>query len=359
MKVVRVIGVKEYRDRHGKLRRYHRKTGERIALALAGAALAAEVARLDAKHITATIGTPEPVPGTLRAAVVKYKTEADHWKGLRARTRKDYERVFKWLGDDGLDMPLTDITAPEIAELRDKAKRAHERKFANQVLTTLKAVLQYGFEKGLVPANEAAGVQRAQPIKAEFDPDVDDDEDAANRPWTKAERDYVLANCPQHLLAPVAIGLYIGARQGDILRMSKRAYRDGWLRFTASKNRKRIEAPVAAGLARILARTPQHEATTLLVNSRLQPWTPDGFRASWGTWKKAAEKAGHVGPDLTFHGTRHTVATVLSEDGWENKDIGLALGQDSDAMPAHYSRRAKHVDRKQALAESVQKANEN
>lgn len=349
---IRVTGIHQFKDRHNKLRRYHRKSKTPISTSLTGAALAAEVARLDALY-----QAKQAQPGSLRLLVIDYKAKSDHWASLRARTRKDYERVFAWIGDDGLDTPIIDITAPDIAELRDKAKSQHEFKFANQFLTTMKMVLQHGVEKGLAASNEAAKVCRAQRPKMEFDADRDDDADGANRPWSKDERDFVLNNAPIHLLGALALGLYIGARQGDILRMSKKAVAGGWVRFTASKNRKRIEAPIADGLAAILARLPEHEATTLLVNSKGKPWTSDGFRTSWGKWRDEMVALGHVQPGLTFHGTRHTVATVLAEDGWSDRDIGLALGQDSDAMPKHYSRRAKHEDRKMALRDSVQKAN--
>jgi integrase len=349
---VRVTGIQQFRDRHGKWRRYHRKSKTPMSMSLKGAALAAEVARLDALH-----KAKEAQPGTLRLLVIDYKTHSDHWAGLRARTRKDYERIFKWIGDDGLDTPIVDITAPDIAQLRDKAKAGHEYKFANQFLTTMKMVLQYGVEKGLAASNAASKVGRAQKPKAVFDADKNEDDDGANRPWAKEERDFILSSAPVHLLGPLAMGLYIGARQGDILRMSKKAVADGWVRFTASKNRKRIEAPIPDGLAAILDRLPTHDATTLLVNSKGKPWTSDGFRTSWGKWRDEMVALGHVQPGLTFHGTRHTVATVLAEDGWGDRDIGLALGQDSDAMPKHYSRRARHDERKMALRDSVQKAN--
>lgn len=349
---IRIKGIKRFTDRLGKKRMYHRASMTPLSTSLGDTALAAEVDRLDKLH-----KAKEPQPGTLRLLVVAYKTNSEHWAGLRTRTRKDYERVFKWFGDDGLDTPLIDITAPEISELRDKAKLAHEPKFANQVLTTLKMVLQHGVEKGFVPANEAAKISRATTPKPAFDPDKDDDEDGANRPWEAFERDYVLANAPSHLLWPVAIGLFHSARQGDILRMSKRAYADGRLKWTASKNRKRMDQPVSEDMAAILATIPQHKATTLVVNSRGQPWSESGFRASWRKWKNQAEKDGHIGPGLTFHGTRHTVATTLREDGWEDRDIGLQLGQDSVAMPKHYSRRAKMETKKVAMLESVQKAN--
>lgn len=349
---VRVTGIQQFRDRHGKLRRYHRKSKTPISTTLQGAALAAEVARLDALLVE-----KKAQPGTLRLLVIDYKANSDHWAGLRARTRKDYERVFSWIGDEGLDTPVIEITSPEIAQLRDKAKSAHEYKFANQFLTTMKMVLKHGVEKGFVANNAAAGIGRAQKPKPEFNPDADEDEEGANRPWEPEERAYVLANLPPHLLWPVAIGLFHSARQGDILRMSKRAYRNGRLKWRASKNRKMMDQPVTDDLAAILATIPEHDATTLVVNSRGRPWTESGFRASWRKWKNKAEEDGHIGPGLTFHGTRHTVATNLLEDDWDDRDIGLQLGQDSIAMPKHYSRRAKQERKKQALAESVQKAN--
>lgn len=354
MTKVTVRGIKQYQDRHGTWRRYHRASGTAISMELDGAALGAEVHRLDLLHAKEN---PAPAPGSLGLLVEDYKAKSEHWAGLRARTQKDYERVLTWLGESGLDTPLSEIDPPDIAGIRDKAKKDHEYKFANQVLTTLKMVLQHGLENGFVKENAAAKVTRSQKPKAVFDADVDEDEDAANRPWTKAERDYVLRHAPIHLRVPVALGLYTGARQGDILRMSKRAYKDGWIRFTASKNRKRIEVPVSDDLASLLAAVPANEATTLVVNSRLKPWSSDGFRTSWGKWRDQAEKDGHIGPDLTFHGTRHTVATELIDEGWEHSDVGLQLGQDSVAMPKHYSRRAKQEEKKLLLKDSVQKAN--
>lgn len=351
--LVRVKGIKEYEDRHGQRRRYHRKSGTAIDMKLKGAALAAEVDRLDKLH-----KAKEAAPGTLRAVTIDYKTRAEHWTTLRDRTRKDYERVWAGLGSV-MDLPITDFTPVDIANLRDKAREKHEYKFANQVLTTLKAVFVHALENGYVETNPVSGVKRAQKPKAAFNAETDEDEDAANRPWSQAERDYVLGNAPAHLRYPVAIALYTGARQGDILKMSKKAYEGGWLKYRASKTRKWMEVPVSVDLAAILDAMPKHEATTLLVNSRGAPWGKDGsgFRASWGKWKDEAEKLGHIKPDLTFHGTRHTVATELKDSGWEDEDIGVQLGQDSPAMPKHYSRRAKQVEKKLLLAESVQKAN--
>jgi integrase len=79
---------------------------------------------------------------------------------------------------------------------------------------------------------------------------------------------------------------------------------------------------------------------TLAANSRGHPWTESGFRASWRTLRLRLEAAGKIAPGLTFHGLRHTVATILREEGFDDRTIADALGQKTDAMARHYSRDA-------------------
>ena len=88
-----------------------------------------------------------------------------------------------------------------------------------------------------------------------------------------------------------------------------------------------------------------HEATTLLVNSRGQPWTEDGFRASMWTLRKQLKAAGKIGDGLTVHGLRHTCGTLLKELGFDLDTIADMLGQEGAGMAAWYARDAD-VERK-------------
>ncbi|AMM86499.1 hypothetical protein AZF01_21005 [Martelella sp. AD-3] len=54
----------------------------------------------------------------------------------------------------------------------------------------------------------------------------------------------------------------------------------------------------------------------------------------------ALEEQGKVQPGLTLKGLRHTVATILREMGKDYASIQLVLGQNTEAMARHYSRRA-------------------
>ncbi|WP_206599792.1 tyrosine-type recombinase/integrase [Pseudovibrio sp. Ad13] len=77
---------------------------------------------------------------------------------------------------------------------------------------------------------------------------------------------------------------------------------------------------------------PDHEAPTLCANSRGQPWTVSGFRASWRKLRIQLEKQNLIEPGLTLYGLRHTVATILREIGLNDRDLAAALGHETEAM---------------------------
>jgi integrase len=84
-----------------------------------------------------------------------------------------------------------------------------------------------------------------------------------------------------------------------------------------------------------------YEATTLLVNSRGQPWTEDGFRASMWTLRKQLKAAGKIGDGLTVHGLRHTCGALMKELGFDLDAIADMLGLEGAGMAAWYARDAE------------------
>lgn len=359
---VRVTGLKEYKDRHGTLRRYYRRKGApsvAISTDLKGAALIAEIARLDALYKPMA-----PVAGTLRILVAEYQAKSEHWKGLRERTQADYARVFAAL-TPALDNDLKRFTAPVIAHMRDKARDEKGFKFANQIVVCLKTVFAFGVEYGHMTSNPAKDIGPV-PRPASL-PD-------ANRPWSPAEG-VELLKAPIYLAAPIAMAAYLGIREGDILKMPRTALAERLLTLTTSKTRRSLELPVCDDLAAILtrfaawraaywaakaAKSPGLDITdtamTLFVNSRGKPWTSDGFRTSWGKWRDEVRTAKKVDAGITFHGARHAVATILAESGFEGDKVKHLLGHGSETITEHYSRRAKRRAMLKEMADTVQAA---
>jgi integrase len=359
---VRVTGIKEYTDRHGRRRRYYRRKGApsvAISMDLKGAALVAEIARLDALYKPLT-----PVAGTLRILIQEYKAKSQHWKGLRERTQADYERVFTSLAPV-LDQDLKRFTTPVLVHMRDRARDKHGFKFANQTTVCMKMLFTFGVEYGHMrdnPAKDVSPVARPATLAE------------ANRPWA-AEEAAELLRAPIYLAGPIAMAAYLGIREGDILKMPRSALQERLVVLTTSKTRRSLELPVCDDLWTILtsfskwraehweaqqAKRPSEIindlAMTLFVNSRGRPWTPDGFRTSWGKWRDTLLEQGKVAPGITFHGARHTVATILAEAGYEGEKVKHLLGHGSETITEHYSRRAKRRSMLKEMADTVQNA---
>jgi integrase len=95
--------------------------------------------------------------------------------------------------------------------------------------------------------------------------------------------------------------------------------------------------PIHPDLAAFLGSMPAHDAITIAANIHGKPWTPDGFRASFGKAMAQLRESGDVEPGLTFHGLRHTVGTLLREVTDDLDLIRRWLGQKTLAMAIYYS----------------------
>jgi integrase len=83
------------------------------------------------------------------------------------------------------------------------------------------------------------------------------------------------------------------------------------------------------------------DSADALVNSRGQPWTEDGFRASMWTLRKQLKAAGKIGDSLTVHGLRHICGTLMKELGFDLDTIADMLGHVGAGMAAFYARDAE------------------
>ena len=84
----------------------------------------------------------------------------------------------------------------------------------------------------------------------------------------------------------------------------------------------------------------------MLTNSDGKPWSPDGFRASWG---KACKAAGVVG--VTFNDLRGTAVTRLALAGCTEAEIATITGHSLRGVRAILDRH--YLSRDPALGESA------
>ncbi len=135
---------------------------------------------------------------------------------------------------------------------------------------------------------------------------------------------------------------FTGLRKGDALTLTKAAYdaESGWIAANTAKTGQKVQWPVIAPLRAVLDAAPVHDAITLAATSKGRPRSVSGFDTEWQRPRTRLEAEGEIGPGLTLHGLRHSVAHVLAEQGFSLRTIANALGQSSEAMARHYSRDA-------------------
>jgi integrase len=330
MTVIRVKGFKIFRDRHGKLRCYHRATGHKIDLERAPFGTVAFIA--ECGKITALAEarkSTEPKAGTLGGVVASYYAEA-HFRNLSDRTKRDYRRCAAFIGNI-LDTPIQTINTPLLCQIHDKAESKIGWRQANMLMSFLSQVFSYGVPRGLVAVNYAAAVKPKPRPKTLA---------RANRPWTAEELAAVLTLAPAHIRAAVALMAYTGLDPSDALTLRRSAIVDGDLSTARGKTGQKVELQITQTLRAALNDAPRHDAVTILATTRGLPWTYDGFSTVWHRFKAKQVEAGKLPADLTLKGLRHTVATVLREAGVSPRSIADLLGQKTEAMAQHYSRDA-------------------
>lgn len=322
---VKVSGLKKYRDRHGKLRLYHRASGTAIEPTLSGQEIAAEVARLDALHKQAPAKA-----GTLGGLLTSYRT-SPLFTEKADRTRSDYQKIMDYL-QPLADTPLAIIGPGFIAKLRDKTLKKKRAGFTNHMLAMLSSTFKHGLEYELVDKNPCTGLAKAKMAA---------DRRRPNRPWTPDERKNVPKVAWAQLKLPLMLARTWGIRRGDIVAMPRSAYREGWLTFRAGKNNALISLPVMGELRHeidaAMANAPTGDSTLLCLNSRGKPWTEGGLSHVLGEFFAECRERGIMGPGGSIHGLRHSVAAELRSAGYDKEQRKLVLGHDTDEMAEHYA----------------------
>lgn len=172
--------------------------------------------------------------------------------------------------------------------------------------------------------------------------------------WSLEDEKNFLMSAPAHLHLPLLLGLWTGQRQGDLLALTWTGYDGTHIRLRQSKSMRRgarrpiyVTIPVGMPLKIALDAAAKHKRSPrVLLNSDGIPWTPDGFRASWG---KACRKA--VIENVTFNDLRGTAVTRLGLVNCSESEIATITGHSlrdvRSILDAHY------LHRDQALAESA------
>lgn len=306
----------------GRVYYYHAVTRERLPDDPSAPEFALRLATIEAGRAA----PPAPAIGTLGGLISAYRASPDFKETLAPASRTSYQRVFDYL--QPLDaMPLPKLDGPAILRMRDKAHAKSGRWLANYVVTVLSVVCRWGVPRGLLALNPAQGLPKIRRPK---------DARVVNRPWTADELAVVLERFPAGLGAAVALGAYVGLRESDAVRMTRAGYRDGVVCGRQAKTGEAVWVPAHPRLKEALAAAPK-TATHFVTGARGRPLTVEGFKTLFFRELAELRAEGAIGDGLTFHGLRHTVATVLAEAGCSTREIMAITGHATEAMVKRYT----------------------
>lgn len=289
-----------------------------------------------ASYNEAVAARRRPPAGVLLSVLRAYEESAD-FRQLADTTRRGYIAHLKRIEREFGDFPLRALAdrraRGEFLAWRDRVAATAGRRQADYAFSVLARVLSWAADRGLVPLNpcERAGrLYRAS---------------RADKVWRDDDVAAFMRAAQPHLQLALALALYTGQRQGDLLRLPWSAYDGHYIRLRQSKTGVRVVVPVAAPLKAALDAAPKR-SPLILTTAEGRPWTSDGFRASW---RAACARAGIVG--LTFHDLRGTAVTRLAIAGCTEAEIATITGHNLRAvrsiLDAHY------LHRDPALAEAA------
>jgi integrase len=264
-----------------------------------------------------------PQTNDLSMLIREFRSSSD-FRMLSKATSKDYLIYLDMVREKFGSLSLSEL---EQKETRGKFKTwrdtmAETPRAADYAWTTLARVLSFAKDRGRIAINVCERGGRLYHANRR------------DRIWTVDDIAKFTAVAPTYMRLAMLMALWTGQRQGDLLRAQWSSYDGKVLKMQQSKTGVRVIIPVGATLrAEIGERGGRHG--TILVNTRGDTWTAEGFRTAW---RRCCDGAHITG--LTFHDLRGTAVTRLALAGCTVAEIAAITGHSMldvhQILDAHY-----------------------
>jgi len=295
--------------------------------------------------------------GSLEALIVAYRAHLPERRTRRGEplspvTLANYQRNLDLLVQHFGRAPVRQIAAPDVVDMQDVF--AGTPGVANNVISVLRAVLEFGRLRGWLEVNPAV---RIPPIPL-----------GEHAPWPAEVIEAALeVASPMYRLAIVS-GLCSGWRDGDLIRVRHNWF-DGGFCTVVEQGKTHVSGAVPvhpvwqAEIAKVAKK-----AVTLLYDRSGKPFASvEPIQAAMRRLMQepkvraaiaAAASRGECKDDATFvfHGLRKNACCYLAEMGLSDQAIGGMLGM-SPQIVAYYSRRKRSLMIARAAAETVMAGN--
>jgi integrase len=275
-----------------------------------------------------------PKEGSFSALILEFK-ESPEWSAFSEHTRKDWSRYLERIEEVWGSLPVLALEPKHVLKLRDKF--AQTPAAANNLLRCLSAMMSFAIPRGWRADNPCVHVKKLKGGEG-------------YAPWDFSDIDNFKVHARQDLWHAAILALYSGQRLNDVLHMRWDDIANGLIAVLQNKTRKKLWIPMHANLRAALHDIPR-SGVTILTNTRGQPWTLMGFKATWSKELNRPEMRLLRKKELVFHGLRKSAVVFLLEAGCTDAEVSAITGQ-SRQMVEHY---AKQVNQRKLAAAAISK----
>lgn len=337
MTSIRLKFVQEFRDRHGKIRRYFRRDGRRVPLPGQPGSeefMAAYQAAFDCRSLPREIGAERTIPGTISALVVAYFNSAA-FRSLSASTQTTYRGILEAFRRDNGSRRVALLERRHIEKI--VSNRAATPAAANNLLRLLRTLMQFAVTSGVRRDDPTQGIKTLRMNSEGF------------HTWTEAD---IAAFEAKHAIGTrarlsLALLLYTAQRRSDVVKMGRQHIRESVLTIKQQKTGTEVVVPVHEELQRIIDASASGQLT-FLVTKTGKPFTAAGFGNLFREW---CDEAG-LSKGCAAHGLRKAASRRLAEAGCTAHEIMAITGHKTLKEVTRYTAAA---DRKRLAEQGMAK----
>jgi len=248
--------------------------------------------------------------GSLKWAIDDYE-KSDWYNKLEKSTKnQEWDPLLKFLRDTPIaNIHVTRIKRKQVRELYDGCiNRGLSRDKANRVIKVLRRVLFWCIELGLIEVNPATKMNlKKNPPRRVL--------------WTGEEVRLIIKTAiamNEHGIAlATAIGYDTSQRLSDILKVNRKRFSGGALKFHQSKTGKDVIIPLRQQSIDLINQMT-HASVTIIADRDGQPYRD---RKAFNNAFRAVKAASGITRDLTFRDLRRTVASEILAGGGRSEPI--------------------------------------
>jgi integrase len=313
--------VHEYRDRHGKLRRYVRRPGSR-RVALPGLPGSPEFMQAYQDAMSGPVLRPRaPRAGTLAALAAEFFGSTEF-----ANLKPSSQRVYRVTLAPVLELDghrLVRDLPPDKARKIIQEIGAKHRALANLTKSVLRRVFSFAITIGQRRDNPFDAVPRYK--IGTHHTWTDEQLGAYEKRWPLGTRERLAYD----------ILLYTAQRVGDAVRMQRSDIRNGVITVSQQKTGAEVFVPLHPALARSIKAGPA-KGIYLIGDRSGRPIMPRTLSDLISTATKAAE----LPPECVAHGLRKAALRRLAEHGATSKEMQAVSGHKSLREIERYTQQA-------------------